>query len=314
MSLRCALGFHHVPKTIEDSNGSSSSPTMVHHTSASSNISLSSLDHLPEMTRVQSFTESENDSGSSRSASPSISCSNRSSPAHSQSPRSIFQQYWTSPTHQKADSITSDEENEELLARLSTLQLPMVDDADQDSNATGARIIHPANIRPPPLTSSSESDVGLQVTKPRTCSMDDTSLNYTLPPASPTRKRRQILPTPPAAVSSSLILPPRSHFQQETVLQDTRRKWSSTSALLKVRTPSQSCLRKSLRYTSKSCSAIDDVQAASERKKTTTTISEDTRSELKGHVSFYSQVSVYEFQVVKDQIQRSQKGWSNYFV
>ena len=39
----------------------------------------------------------------------------------------------------------------------------------------------------------------------------------------------------------------------------------------------------------------------------------DLRDELKKSVSFYSQVSVFEFAVPADQ-RRSQKGWSKYFV
>lgn len=232
---------------------------------------------------LQSFSESDTDSLSS-SPHPALSSSfnNRVGTG-----RSIFDKYWTSPTHKKSlEKDADDEEEEALLKRLSTLQLPLADEED-DSDQRTCAIIHPATTASPKTNKISPSTTTGRSTEEQK-SFDDTSINYSTPPSPARTQRRQILPTPPPpSVSSSL-----------TVGLLSPRGWSSTSALLKG-PPSQSCLRKS-RYSSFSGIVSPENDASND----------ELKKENRTRVSFYSQVSVFEYH---EQIQRSQKGWSNYF-
>lgn len=263
---------------------------------------------IPEMIACASFqSESDNDSLSSstrslnRGQSPTL------------LPRSIFGSYWSSPMHKKNLEEINGNGEDEAMARLRTLQVSSVngnDDTDVEFSSNWA--VEPKTKK----------------------SFDDASIDYQAALASdaPTSTpRRKILPTPPppTAISSSLIQPKRRpHFLLSPL--GGEKKCFSTTTLLK-RLPYQSCLRKS-RY---SCSAIvthsevvsvrrlhhglrnngyQDLHhqgvslAASSRDKRPN----DLRDEFKKSVSFYSQVSVFEFAV--PQIQRSsQKVWSSYF-
>mmetsp|Transcript_15132 Transcript_15132/g.24610 ORF Transcript_15132/g.24610 Transcript_15132/m.24610 type:complete len:292 (+) Transcript_15132:153-1028(+) len=246
---------------------------------------------------LQSFPESDNYSMSSsiQSLSPVS------------SPRSIFGSYWSSPTHKYTLEETNNDDEEEVLAQLRMLQMPLVNDDDTDRDNEDSSSAAANKIVQAPIISAVQMR-----------SFDDASIDYqSALPATPTRTpQRKILPTPP---------PPHQQFLQ--------RKSISTTALLKG-SPHQSCLRKS-RY---SCSAIvtGSVTATSvmgrlhhgscnhgyhdlyHHNPQPAVISrgnrpDDPRDELKKSVSFYSQVSVLEFSVPPDQ-RRSQKGWSNYFL
>ena len=271
---------------------------------------------IPDMimsASFQSFPESDNSSLSSstrslnRAQSPVI------------APRSIFGSYWSSPTYKNSIDETINDDEDGVLARLQTLQFPLVNDLDADdgeesSSAASNKIFQALIISVEQKTSFNDASIDYQVALPST---------QTRPP------RRQILPTPPptTAVSSSLILS-RCKFQHQPFLQ---RKSFSTTALLKG-SSHQSCLRKS-RY---SCSAIVTSSEAAvvgrlhhglrndgyhdllhHDSQPAAAIScgnrpYDLRDELKKSVSFYSEVSVFEFAVPIDE-QRSQKGWSDYF-
>mmetsp|Transcript_13364 Transcript_13364/g.28674 ORF Transcript_13364/g.28674 Transcript_13364/m.28674 type:complete len:285 (-) Transcript_13364:226-1080(-) len=256
---------------------------------------------IPEMITV----ESDNDSLSSSTRSW-----NRAQSFDS-TPRSIFGSYWSSPAHTKSLEANDDSSVGEAMARLQTLQFPLIDGVEDDSSSTAAtkKIVQAEH----------------KIVDESNKSYDDNAVDYqaALATSSPTRSpRRKILPTPPpsTSVSSSLIQPKRS-----TPLFVGWKKSVSTSALLKA--PHQSCLRRT-RY---SCSAIvthrDAVTAAGklhhERRNngshdlrqtsSTTKTSRSLRDELKKSVSFFSQVSVCEFAVPQDQ-QRSQKGWAKQFV
>ena len=250
---------------------------------------------------LQSFSESDNDSLSS-SPRPALSPTNTtcSNNIRVGSGRSIFDKYWTSPTHKKSLEKDGDDEDEEVLKRLSTLQLPLADEDEDSDQKTCAIIHHPAtNVSP----KTDKISPPTAMSKERKSSFDDTSIKYSTP-TRPRTQRRQILPTPPPpSVSSSLTIP-RSRPQAQMLLSP--RGWSSTSALLKR--PSQSCLRKS-RYSS--FSGVVDTGVGEEENGSHNNHEDELKKENRtSRVSFYSQVSVFEYH---EQIQRSQKGWSKYF-
>ena len=312
---------------------------MVHHPanelllefedSAVTTMSLSnlSLDVMPGMVKSSSLTscsttDCDSDSLSSivRSPSPLYNLS---------SPRAIFDSYWSatsSPSLTRTrgamrlgNQATTVSNDEEVLARLqATLRLPSTID---DENKQVDDSIPESQAEDDACSSSiSTPDIVRQPS-----SLDDTLVDYQAAMAkapgrhSTRTSRRRILPSPPpppsphtAAVSPSLYIPP-SFSPLILPCQSSApssswwfgmRPWSSTSALLHAKQPSQSCLRKS-RYSSFS-GAISPS-------------SNDKHQERIGHyhhdnrsVSFYSQVSVLEFTVPQEK--RSQEGWSKYFV
>lgn len=195
------------------------------------------------------------------------------------SPRSIFQNYW-------AGSSNSADQEEELSQRLFKLQMPLVKFDEVNEGQSSHSTADLKEVEGP-----SKAAVVTAPSKPSVIA-DDASKSYRLPPApdrSPTR-RRQILPTPPTAT-----IRPRP-----TCTKACCRPWSSTSALIKK--PTQSCLRPA-RYTfsgSKSTTALDAAE-----------VEVTSRSSLKKEVSFYSQVSVFEFAVPQE---KRSDGWSKYFV
>lgn len=239
---------------------------------------------------LQTFSDSDNDSLSSSFR--SMSHTGRS-PA---SPRSLFRSYWSSPTHK--NNLENDQDD--ALERLQKLKLPFTDDWDHEDSSTVVQA---------PLGEPNDQMQG---------SVDDTSVAYQAASLiHPARSaRRQILPTPPppSAMSSSLLLPRR----QQLFAPPSGRLWSSTTALLLKRS-NQSCLRKS-RY---SCSAIPTGDKVMGVKRLHHGLRNDGcrdlrygkdvhGDDLKKSVSFYSHVSVFEFDVPSDK-QKSQKDWSAYF-
>lgn len=214
------------------------------------------------------------------STSPRSECSSRSEsplpmdPISPVSPRSIFKSYSSSPK--------SVDKEEELSEKLCSLQLPLVT-AEDCSEPTAVDEEH---------ESKSKDDFSQAPTK--CVSTDDTVISYRMPPApdrSPTQ-RRQILPAPP----KSFVRP------KPPCVRPCCRPWSSTSALIKK--PNGSCLRPS-RYSfsgSPSVASLDDVDKGH---------AESSVNHHKKEVSFYAQVSVFEFTVPQEQ--RSD-GWSKYFV
>ena len=330
-------------------------------TSTASTTSLS--DDIPEMimsSSLTSFSTTDNDSLSSsirsRTGSPRNDPRNAALGESPRSPRAIFQTYWTSPTHIKNNALVEGgtDEEDELIARLSTLQIPFEapsDDYDQQAaTAASPKIVHEAS-------SSSSSLIEHKA------SFDDTSVDcgHALPSRSPTQtRRRQILPTPPptTAISSSLMMPRRPHHplarsNSASAANSSapssryygRQRSNSTSVLLIkpsiLRTSRYSCsaivnnsaiselhhgLRNegchnlSLRRCASAAAAAPSPRTSGSRVPATSSTSASIRpcrkqevDELKKSVSFYSQVSVFEFQVPPEQ-QKSQKGWSKYFV
>ena len=215
------------------------------------------------------------------SLSPRSDCSSRSEspiPADPISPqRSIFGSYWSSK---------SSVDEEQLSRSLCSLQMPLVTADDENTHPAETGKEHEA----PPKDDQKDTPRKLCITK------DDTAIPYRLPPA-PDRspmKRRQILPTPPKSVD----------IPKPSCTKPCCRPWSSTSAL--IRKPSGSCLRPS-RYSfsgSSSAACLDDVDAVQAH-----TQGPSHPLNKKG-VSFYAQVSVFEFTVPQEQ---SSDGWSNYF-
>jgi len=228
-----------------------------------------------------------------------------------QSPRSIFQRFWTSPTHTKSLEQSVDED-EEILERLSKLQLPSANEIGECSTSpTTAKVIYPTRHTMCSTSAAVEDVVDPKASRiTRKTSIDDMSIGYqavTTPPAS---TRRQILPTPPPQQLKPYNSPTQSKQDQLSHNVVSRggggdRNWSSTGEL-PSRRPSQSCLRKT-RYSS--CNAIDDAELLRQLHE------EDQKGmplKKSRSVSFYSEVSVFEFNVVKDEI-KSQEGWSKYF-
>lgn len=217
--------------------------------------------------------------------SPRSECSSRSEsplpidPISPDSPRSIFKSFWSL-------SKILDEEAE-LSHKLSSLQMPLVTADDKPSSDL--------LVTAEDQVATTNDDFNEDLTSNHFISLDDATVSYRLPPA-PDRsraQRRQILPTPP----TSLIRP------NPPCLKSCCRPWSSTSALIKK--PNRSCLRPS-RYSfcgSPSVASLNDVAMNQ--------IDRPARSAHKKEVSFYAQVSVFEFTVPQEQ--RSD-GWSKYFV
>ena len=115
-------------------------------------------------------------------------------------------------------------------------------------------------------------------------------------------------------MSSSLLQPrrpwrPPPHQLATPLGVDLPRKALSSSALLRHPHRRRSCLRKS-RY---SCPAMESPPSVTLLgPRLHRGLRNEGRVELAKSVSFYSEVSVFEFAVVPDQ-RRSQKGWSRYF-
>lgn len=184
----------------------------------------------------------------------------------------------------------------------------------------------------------------------RSSSIDDTTIDYSMKnkSRSPITPRRQILPSvaappPPsplhataetgAATLSSVQDQARFNCKATPLGGGSSRTWSSTTSLIKR--PTHSCLRPS-RY---SCSIIDErslsslhqelnndktvtkdeEDGGSSEEKEATTSAIEARSQMKRSksVSFYSEVSVFEFFVCNKLFDNphgcSSEGWSKYF-
>lgn len=283
---------------------------------------------LPEIVPVSSLGSFSDSTISSERASPATTLS--TSPV---SPRSIFKNYWDSSsscggagddlkspsTQQKGSRGTKEEE---LLYKLSSLSLPLVDDEDdaqqQPSSSTDECSPKTSLMR----SSSAQAAPSPKMVSTKTSrrpSVDDSTIDYGRNKKRPgaSTPRRQILPTvvappppPPPAVAAS-------ELPHVVTLRggQTQRPWSSTTALIKR--PTHSCLRPS-RY---SCSMIHERELAQQQHQDT---SEDaaataaaiaTRAGLSRSksVSFYSQVSVFEFVKYGPGGMEPSKDWSKYF-
>jgi len=258
---------------------------------------------------VHSYSETESDNDSLASGTRSM---NRVQSFDS--PRSIFDSYWSSHTYTNTLLEEIHNDNEAMVTRLQTLQLPFAIDDVKDYKRSSSR------------GSAATNKISHAPIEPKKkYNRHDVDCHTVLATSSQTRSpRRQILPTPPPsmAISSSLIEPRRKMeflLAPRTPLGKVRSL--STSALLK--SPYQSCLRKS----SYSCSAIATHRDATstgrlnlklcknsfhDLQQLATSTSSILRDELKKSVSFYSQVSVFIFADPQDQ-QRSQQGWSKQF-
>lgn len=120
------------------------------------------------------------------------------------------------------------------------------------------------------------------------------------------RRRRQILPKPPAQTTamSSLAQPNHRVADRQGHGSSThQRKWHSTSSLLKPK----SCLRPS-RYSSSSIATSADSELVNASIPSSTV---SRRDGIIKSVSFYSQVDIFEFQPPLEQA--SGEGWLSYF-
>eukprot|EP00956_Cyclotella_meneghiniana_P007107 scaffold9651_cov72-Cyclotella_meneghiniana.AAC.6 len=186
------------------------------------------------------------------------------------SSRSIFKNYWSSK---------SVDEEEHLSRALDSLQLPFAIAQDESSSCPAVDKVQEA----------SHKDQFKQA-PPRQSSIDDTPISHRQTPVDRSPQRRQILPAPPKSYAK---LPPRPSRHESR-----GRRWSSTSALIKK--PSGSCLRPS-RYSFSG--SLNDVKQANSP-------NSQPMHMLKKEVSFYAQVSVFEFTVPQE---KRSEGWSNYF-
>mmetsp|Transcript_38753 Transcript_38753/g.69856 ORF Transcript_38753/g.69856 Transcript_38753/m.69856 type:complete len:267 (+) Transcript_38753:205-1005(+) len=228
---------------------------------------------MPDMISLQSFPESDDES-------PFATVRLLT--------RSIFGSYWSSPSHKNTLEVTTNDDENEVAAKL---PMPLVND---------------------PVTDDGEDSISAAAIK-------IVQASFITPKKAP---RRQILPTPPphTAISSSLLLPKRKFHQQQFL----PRKTFSTTALLRG-SPHQSCLRKS-RYSCSAIATRSEAAATAVRRnhgfhdlhRTSAAVitrgirPSDVGDEPKKSVKFFAQVSVFEFPVPPEQ-QRSQKGWDNYF-
>ena len=174
------------------------------------------------------------------------------------SSRNIFAAYWDSPSNQTTAPTLSHEDADELeLFKLSPskypFKLPLVD--PQGADESDQRRCPVVDQKPEyESDDGGESDKSDSRPPRRRLSIDDSDVPYTAPAdATFRRRRRQILPKPPAytAMSSSLTMP--RHSVSEHQVYDSsapKRNWNSTSALIKPK----GCLRPS-RYSSSSISS-----------------------------------------------------------
>ncbi len=273
-------------------------------------------DMLPEIVPISSLGSSFSDDSSILSSSPGLASPLSTSP---NSPRSIFKNYWSSPSSGGCGGGLSGEggkegsggttEEEELLYKLSSLTMPFVDEDDYSSPSSTTTTASSTLKR----SSSAQAAPSPKMAVPRRSSLDDSTIEYgkNKRPSSHCTPRRQILPTvaPPPPTPSSNV----SQIQRVAPLlgEHSQRKWSSTTALIKR--PTHSCLRPS-RY---SCSMIDErrlSQQQDEKKKKNAhedaTIAARSRSKS---VSFYSQVSVFEFVNSKGSDEVRSKDWFKFF-
>eukprot|EP00985_Skeletonema_marinoi_P004549 scaffold1977_cov250-Skeletonema_marinoi.AAC.6 len=279
---------------------------------------------LPEIVPVSSvgsFSDSTVSSGRASPATLSVS---------SASPRSIFKNYWSSPRSSGGEDFgaptplqkgSGSTEEELLLYKLSSLSLPLVDGDEDEHPSTGDDC--------PPTTSLMRSSSAQAAPSPKMTKntkafpIDDSTIDYgrnNNKRPSVSTPRRQILPT----VVAPPPPPPRNNVQDlprvaNPLREQTQRKWSSTTALIKR--PTHSCLRPS-RY---SCSMIDERELAQQQHQDTPKVHENAaaasaiaaRAALSRSksVSFYSQVSVFEFVKYSKGMEdaRPSKDWSKYF-
>mmetsp|Transcript_23244 Transcript_23244/g.35228 ORF Transcript_23244/g.35228 Transcript_23244/m.35228 type:complete len:324 (+) Transcript_23244:551-1522(+) len=273
---------------------------------------------LPEIVPVSSlgsFSDSTVSSGRASPATLSVS-----------PPRSIFKNYWSSPRSSGEGDFGAPTPLQKgsglLLYKLSSLSLPLVDgDEDEHHPSTGDDC--------PPTTSLMRSSSAQAAPSPKMTNntkafpIDDSTIDYgrnNNKRPSVSTPRRQILPT----VVAPSPPPPRNNVQDlprvaNPLREQTQRKWSSTTALIKR--PTHSCLRPS-RY---SCSMIDERELLAQQHQDTPKVHEDAaaassiaaRAALSRSksVSFYSQVSVFEFVKYSKGMEdaRPSKDWSKYF-
>lgn len=276
---------------------------------------------LPEIVPISSSGSFSDSTISSERASPATLST---SPV---SPRSIFKNYWDSPSscsgggggeNLKAQKGSRGTKEEELLHKLSSLSLPLVGGDDEDDEQQPSSTTDGCTPKTSLMRSSSAQAApspNMVNTKAfRRPYVDDSNIDYGRDKKRPgaSTPRRQILPTvvtppPPSAV------PTRELPRVVALREQTQRPWSSTTTLLKR--PTHSCLRPS-RY---SCSMIDERELAHQHQDET---SEDAAAAIAARaalsrsksVSFYSQVSVFEFvKYGTGGMMEPSKDWSKYF-
>lgn len=248
---------------------------------------------VPDMVKTpplhSHFEDDEDDSLSSSLRSVDLS---RHRPS---TPRSIFPRYWSShpsPKISVGENITSDVDDAHVDG-----------DHEEDDVLTRLHTVAAAVHKFAPVSNTLEPKG----------SWNDAPLKCRQAPPSPV-SRRQILPTPPptTVISSSLLQPRRPAPTLPRAA--LRRQARSTPALLgHPHGRRASCLRPA-RY---SCPALAPATPATPVRGGRTGarlhrgLRNDGRVALAKSVSFYAEVSVFEF--VPPDPGRSQKGWSRYF-
>jgi len=303
--------------------------------SSSSEDEEDTMNMLPEIVPVSSIASfSDSTVSSSGRASPSpANMSVSVSP-----PRSIFHNYWASPRCTSSDGGGSGEGSQapaavlekadggskerELLHKLSSLSLPLVDDDDEDEQPSTDLCASNSLTRSSSSAQAAPSPKMVDAKAFRRPSIDDSTITYSRDKKNPSAStpRRKILPTVVAPPPQPAPPATNTHnvrdlqLQRVALREQTQRPWSSTTALIKR--PTHSCLRPS-RY---SCSMIDERELAQRRD-----ASEDAAAAViaaraamcrSKSVSFYSQVSVFEFVKYGKGAEdvRPSKDWSKYFV
>eukprot|EP00574_Skeletonema_japonicum_P003652 CAMPEP_0201717964 /NCGR_PEP_ID=MMETSP0593-20130828/3589_1 /ASSEMBLY_ACC=CAM_ASM_000672 /TAXON_ID=267983 /ORGANISM="Skeletonema japonicum, Strain CCMP2506" /LENGTH=334 /DNA_ID=CAMNT_0048208141 /DNA_START=282 /DNA_END=1286 /DNA_ORIENTATION=+ len=265
-----------------------------------------------------------------------VSSSGRVSPANSilsVSPsRSIFSNYWASPRGgcdsegsqgptASFEKASGGSKEKDLLYKLSSLSLPLVDDDEDDQSSSTTDCASKSLMRKSSSAQAAPSPKMVDTKSFRRPCVDDSTINYGRDKKRPdtSAPRRKILPTvvappsptpPPAATNT--------HERERVALREqTQRPWSSTTALIKR--PTHSCLRPS-RY---SCSMINERELAQQQHQDTSKEDASAAAAIAARaalsrsksVSFYSQVSVFEFVKYGMGMEdvRPSKDWSKYF-
>lgn len=296
-------------------------------------INATGMTSMPKIIPISSHGSLSDSTISSSAASPR--CASPASALSSSpvSPRSIFSKYWSTQNNNEGGESSNDFSassmqnsrggmKQVLLKDLESLHLNDDISSKQSPPIVSMRRSSSTKTKGGAVTQTMTSIEQEVSSKPKLPppSIDDSIINYiTNKNNRPKSSRRQILPQyeAPSSKSTPTSYPSRHHGYP-------RRKWSSTTALLKR--PTHSCIRPS-RY---SCSMIDERKLSS-RQSSQDDVHQDnsddnatdtariiaTRASLprSKSVSFYSQVSVFEFVNYTKGLEdaRPSQDWSKYF-
>ena len=298
-------------------------------------INATGMTSMPKIIPISSHGSLSDSTISSSAASPR--CASPASALSSSpvSPRSIFSKYWSTQNNNNGGESSNDFSaslvqnsrggmKQVLLKDLESSHLNNDDvSSKQSPPILSMRSSSPTKTKGGAVTQTMTAVEQELSSKPKLPppSIDDSIINYnTNKNNRPKSSRRQILPQyeAPSSKPTPPSYPSRHHGYP-------RRKWSSTTALLKR--PTHSCIRPS-RY---SCSMIDERKLSSRPSSQDDVHHQDnsddnatdtariiaTRASLprSKSVSFYSQVSVFEFvnNTKGSEDARPSQDWSKYF-